>query len=120
MLQKCDAKRPTCSTCKAANKHSQCLYEDDAQRNLIQSLVARTRELEERLASAEQSPRNSPPLQGYSAPTPEGVPVEFPISFSENPYAGLFPAFKPPVLDISSTIVREPSPPNTLEQYRDL
>ncbi|EJF58013.1 hypothetical protein DICSQDRAFT_173382 [Dichomitus squalens LYAD-421 SS1] len=117
--KKCDAKRPTCSTCKAANKHSQCLYEDDAQRNLIQSLVARTRELEERLASAEQSPRNSPPLQGYSAPTPEGLPIHLPTSFPENPYAGLFPAWKPPVLEVLSSNPPELSPRNTLEQYRD-
>ncbi|KAH9923701.1 uncharacterized protein BXZ73DRAFT_91397 [Epithele typhae] len=59
-VQKCDAKRPYCSTCKATNKQHQCMYEFDAQKNLIQSLLARTRELEERLAStSRQSPAES-------------------------------------------------------------
>ncbi|KAI0648529.1 hypothetical protein C8Q79DRAFT_999844 [Trametes meyenii] len=51
---KCDAKRPHCSTCRISNQQDHCMYEEEAQRNLIQSLIARTRELEERLAASER------------------------------------------------------------------
>ncbi|RPD55328.1 hypothetical protein L226DRAFT_491808 [Lentinus tigrinus ALCF2SS1-7] len=115
--KKCDAKRPFCTTCEAAKKQSQCLYEDDAQRNLIQSLVARTRELEERLASAERSPRSSPPHQGYTTPSPRRVPVQWPGNFATESI-GVFPAWEPPVIDVplpSSC----PTSRITLEQYRE-
>ena len=118
MHQKCDAKRPYCTTCDAANKQDQCIYEDDAQRNLIQSLVARTRQLEERLASAEQSPRNSPPTPNHATSSSSGMQVQMPISLPAEAF-GAFPVWKPPVTDAPVNPTNPPSR-TTLEQYRDL
>ncbi|KZT68973.1 hypothetical protein DAEQUDRAFT_765761 [Daedalea quercina L-15889] len=55
--KKCDAKRPYCTTCEVAGKQHECLYEENIQRHLTETLIARTRELETRLAVYEsQSP----------------------------------------------------------------
>lgn len=121
-LQKCDAKRPSCSTCKASNKEAQCLYEDDAQRTLIQSLVQRTRQLEERLASAEWSPRNSPPLQWSRTPTPDVVlpAVQF-LNTLPTDQPGNIPVWEPPAPNTRWSPSFQPAPARTTwEQFHYL
>ncbi|OBZ75395.1 hypothetical protein A0H81_04371 [Grifola frondosa] len=124
--KKCDAKRPCCTTCKAAGKERDCLYEEDAQRNLIEALVVRTRDLERRLAQFEgQSSQEqlatpslaSAPIPSSSAPTAPSfgfniLDTDFHFSllgssiFFEQP-----PASPPPVVDTrhltASTSVRD-------------
>lgn len=48
--QKCDAKRPFCSTCKVAGKEKDCSYDENVERTLTEALFMRTHELEHRLA----------------------------------------------------------------------
>ncbi|KAI0781007.1 hypothetical protein BD413DRAFT_464032 [Trametes elegans] len=48
--QKCDAKRPSCSTCKVAGKEKDCTYDENVERTLTEALFMRTHELEQRLA----------------------------------------------------------------------
>ncbi|PCH38214.1 hypothetical protein WOLCODRAFT_136105 [Wolfiporia cocos MD-104 SS10] len=54
--KKCDARRPFCTTCEIAGKEHECQYEENVQRNLTEALLARTQELEERLAAYELQP----------------------------------------------------------------
>ncbi|KAI0691962.1 hypothetical protein C8T65DRAFT_670216 [Cerioporus squamosus] len=116
--KKCDAKRPYCTACRGSSKQAQCLYEDDAQRNLIQSLVARTRELEERLASAEKSAYLSLPTQIHRASSSHGVPVQQPNSLPAEVFTvGAFPVWKPPRTDLP--IPTSSTSHTTLEQLRD-
>ncbi|TFY67291.1 hypothetical protein EVJ58_g1734 [Rhodofomes roseus] len=61
--KKCDAKRPYCTTCEVAGKQQGCLYEDNVQRHLTEALMARTRELETRLAIYEGQSQGSSPDQ---------------------------------------------------------
>ena len=108
-FQKCDAKRP-CSTCKTAHKEEQCLYEENAQRNLIQSLVNHTRQLEARLASIERSTHNtvqpSQRIASTSSSDPASSGVNTGIDGHSTAPAGGFP--------ISHTI----TPQVTLERMR--
>ncbi|KZT11368.1 uncharacterized protein LAESUDRAFT_740887 [Laetiporus sulphureus 93-53] len=52
--KKCDARRPFCTTCEVAGKQDECQYEENVQRNLTESLMARNRALEERIAELER------------------------------------------------------------------
>ncbi|KAI0738068.1 hypothetical protein C8Q80DRAFT_1339871 [Daedaleopsis nitida] len=112
--KKCDAKRPYCTTCKSTSKQAQCLYEDDAQRSLIKSLVQRTRRLEQRLASTEQSSQTTPTLaesSGSDAPAQSAPPL--PINTM-----GVFPTWKPSFLD-RPVLNDPPSSLTTLQRFRD-
>ncbi|RDX47328.1 hypothetical protein OH76DRAFT_774894 [Lentinus brumalis] len=112
--KRCDAKRPYCTACRTSSRKDQCVYEDDAQRNLIQCLVARTRELEERLAFAEQSSHE--PRQGYRASSPGRVPVLQRSSLPTEAF-GAFPVWKPPRTDwpVPALLTSR----TTLELFRD-
>ncbi|KAH9890436.1 hypothetical protein C8Q73DRAFT_126240 [Cubamyces lactineus] len=87
--KKCDAKRPHCTTCKTANRQGHCIYEEDAQRNLIHSLIVRTRELEGKLMSSDRDP--SPPTQ-YPTPLPL-------IECTRHQYLAAVPVWSPPVIE---------------------
>ncbi len=52
-FQKCDALRPSCSTCKIAGKQNECAYEENVERTFTEALIWRTHVLEQRLASYE-------------------------------------------------------------------
>ncbi len=117
LSQRCDAKQPYCTACKTSNKKDQCVYEDDAQRNLIQCLVARTRELEERLAFAEQSSHESRPHHGNRVSSPGSAPVLRPSSLAIEAFRA-FPVWKPPRTDLPVSALLTSR--TTLELYRDL
>ena len=51
--QKCDAKRPYCTTCKVADKEKECTYDENVERTLTEALFLRTHILEQRLAAYE-------------------------------------------------------------------
>ncbi|KAI0341681.1 hypothetical protein BDW22DRAFT_1485146 [Trametopsis cervina] len=51
--KKCDARRPYCRTCEIAGKLHDCIYEDDTPQSVMESLIARNKELEERVAFLE-------------------------------------------------------------------
>ncbi|RDX47331.1 hypothetical protein OH76DRAFT_1405941 [Lentinus brumalis] len=114
--KRCDAKQPYCTACKTSNKKDQCVYEDDAQRNLIQCLVARTRELEERLAFAEQSSHESRPHHGNRVSSPGSAPVLRPSSLAIEAFRA-FPVWKPPRTDLPVSALLTSR--TTLELYRD-
>ncbi|KAI0333053.1 hypothetical protein GY45DRAFT_1368584 [Cubamyces sp. BRFM 1775] len=88
-MQKCDAKRPYCTTCKTTNRQGHCVYEEDAQRNLIHSLIVRTRELEDKLTSSESDP-----------PLPVQLPAPFPLTeCTRQQYLSAVPVWSPPVIE---------------------
>ncbi|KAI0657117.1 hypothetical protein C8Q70DRAFT_1046374 [Cubamyces menziesii] len=87
--KKCDAKRPYCTTCKTTNRQGHCVYEEDAQRNLIHSLIVRTRELEDKLTSSESEP-----------PLPAQLPTTFPLTeCTRQQYLSVVPVWSPPVIE---------------------
>ena len=110
--QKCDAKRPYCSTCKATGKNAHCVYEEDAQRALIHSLVQRTQQLEQRLATAESLPA-SIPNPHYTVPSLTGAAFHFPINISVN-------SLTPPVANVPVPLLCQPAHRTTVQQIRDL
>ncbi|EPT06015.1 hypothetical protein FOMPIDRAFT_96500 [Fomitopsis schrenkii] len=84
--KKCDAKRPHCTTCDVAGKQHACLYEDNVQQYLTDALIARTRELECRLAVYEgQSSHSASPRSPFPTDeTPSLVLPTVPSSTSED------------------------------------
>lgn len=75
-VQKCDAERPHCKTCRVAGKTEECEYEEEARQSLATALLLRTRELEERLARYEAQERHMsqpPPM-----PTVESLELDLP------------------------------------------
>ena len=52
-VQKCDATRPSCSTCKVAGKEKECTYDENVEQTLTEALFLRTHILEQRLAAYE-------------------------------------------------------------------
>ncbi|KAI0713774.1 hypothetical protein C8Q76DRAFT_784663 [Earliella scabrosa] len=109
--KKCDAKRPYCSTCTATGKNAHCVYEEDAQRALIHSLVQRTQQLEQRLATAESLPA-SIPNPHYTVPSLTGAAFHFPINISVN-------SLTPPVANVPVPLLCQPAHRTTVQQIRD-
>ncbi|KAH9934758.1 uncharacterized protein B0H18DRAFT_1114616 [Fomitopsis serialis] len=92
--KRCDAKRPYCTTCEVAGKQQECLYEENVQHHLTEALIARTLELENRLAVYEgQSQTSSPEQSGRTSQADD------PSSLSVLPSSPL-----PLALDGSSTL----------------
>ncbi|KAI0336461.1 hypothetical protein GY45DRAFT_1342024 [Cubamyces sp. BRFM 1775] len=53
LSQKCDARRPFCTTCEVAGKERDCSYDENVERTLTDALILRTHELEQRIAAYE-------------------------------------------------------------------
>ncbi|GBE82317.1 hypothetical protein BKA93DRAFT_891062 [Sparassis latifolia] len=94
--KRCDAKHPFCTTCKVAGKEYDCQYEDNIERSLTEALIARTRDLEQRLAYFEGQSQASSAAPSQSVASSSCVTVEmndflsslasFPPIFAQYPF----------------------------------
>lgn len=92
------------------------MYENDAQKSLIKSLVTRTRQLEEKLASSDR--QSSDTSNSLSLSPEESSPASADTSTVPAHGRYRFHTWKPPVVGppVAKTLV----PRTTLEQFRHL